>query len=71
MSLVKACLYDVKTGQHNADMDAVESEKIFLPFMAWFEYESLFGETFGILELYLIEAGQVSILHEDACEGRR
>jgi hypothetical protein len=52
-------------------MDAAESEKIFLPFMAWFEYESLFGETFGILELYLIEAGQVSILHEDACEGRR
>ena len=53
MSLVKACLYDVKTGQHNADMDAAESEKIFLPFMAWFEYESLFGETFGIHELYL------------------
>jgi len=50
VSLVEARLHDVKTGQYNADMD----EKIFRPFMATgFEYESLFGETFGILELYL------------------
>jgi len=61
VSLVEARLHDVKTGQYNADMDAAEGEKIFRPFMATgyyaclteFEYESLFGDTFGILELYL------------------
>jgi len=35
VSLVEASLYDVKTGQYNADMDAAEGEKIFRPFMAW------------------------------------
>ena len=75
--LVKALLYDVKTGQYKADMDAAEGSEDVSPVYgadSTLDRLDLSMHPYSEKHLKFLSTvpgtGQVPLLHEDDCEGR-